>query len=70
MSIFAFRSDGRYQAAGLNPNLVVNQGSSGNASQMPHYQAPTISYNQKIPMITNVLQTFADLDIKQLRRII
>jgi len=55
----------RYQAAGLNPNLVVSQGSSGNANQMPHYQAPTISYDQKIPMITNVLQTFADLDIKQ-----
>lgn len=55
----------RFTDAGLNPNLVVSQGSSGNANQMPHYQAPTISHEQKIPMITNVLQTFADLDIKQ-----
>lgn len=55
----------RYTDAGLNPNMVATQGNSGNATQMPQYQAPTITHDQKIPMITNVLQTFADLDIKQ-----
>lgn len=55
----------RFAEAGLNPNLVSSQGNSGNASQMPHYNAPTMSFDQKIPMLTNVLQTFADLDMKQ-----
>ena len=55
----------RFQEAGLNPNLVAGQGNSGNASQMPNYNAPTISYDQKLPLVTNVLQTFADLDMKQ-----
>ena len=55
----------RFAEAGLNPNLVATQGNSGNATQMPHYNAPTMSFDQKIPLVTNILQTFADLDMKQ-----
>lgn len=55
----------RFAEAGINPNLVVGQGNSGNATQMPSYNAPTMSFDQKIPMVTNILQTFADLDMKQ-----
>jgi len=36
----------RYQAAGLNPNLIYGSGSAsaGNASQIPKYHPPNISY--------------------------
>lgn len=55
----------RLAEAGLNPNLVASQGNTGNAGQMPQYHAPTMSFDQKIPLVTNILQTFADLDMKQ-----
>lgn len=32
----------RYKDAGLNPNLIYGQGSSGNASSYPQYEAPTL----------------------------
>lgn len=32
----------RYQEAGLNPNLVYNQGSSGNQSEIARYNAPNL----------------------------
>ena len=43
----------RYQAAGLNPNLVVGGASSGNAggvniSQMSSYNAPTMQFNIQV----------------------
>ncbi|AXH77710.1 MAG: DNA pilot protein [Microviridae sp.] len=37
----------RFKAAGLNPNLIYSQGNSGNATQIPHYTAPTWAYDYK-----------------------
>lgn len=34
----------RYKAAGLNPNLIYGQGTPGNVSSFPTYNAPDISY--------------------------
>jgi len=40
----------RYKEAGLNPNLMYGQGSSGNASASPQMQAPTAGRHQtKMP---------------------
>jgi hypothetical protein len=58
----------RYAEAGLNPNIVATQGSPGNATEMPRYNSPTVSFDQKIPMVMDILQTFADLGIKQATR--
>lgn len=55
----------RFQQAGLNPNMIYGQGSAGNATQMPHFQAPELSYNYK-PMFDpqSVLGQFQDAEIK------
>lgn len=37
----------RFRAAGLNPNLMYGQGSSGQATQMPQYNAPRMDYGYK-----------------------
>lgn len=34
----------RYEEAGLNPHLIYGQGTPGNASSMPQYQAPRAEY--------------------------
>lgn len=56
----------RFKDAGLNPNLMYGQGSSGNATSLPHYNAPTAEYNYKpavdIPM---ALSMFQDMALKQ-----
>lgn len=39
----------RFKDAGLNPNLIYGQGSPGNASQLPSYQAPTADYTRVSP---------------------
>lgn len=37
----------RYQQAGLNPNMIYSQGSSGNSSSSPSFDAPTLgAYTQ------------------------
>lgn len=54
----------RYKAAGLNPNLIYGSGSgsSGNATQLPKYNAPSLQYNYKplvdIPQMLGVYQDF------------
>ena len=37
----------RFKEAGLNPNLIYGQGSSGNATQMPKYDTPHMIAAQK-----------------------
>lgn len=39
----------RFKEAGLNPNLMYSQGSSGQASDYPKYQAPTIDTRYDVP---------------------
>lgn len=39
----------RFGAAGLNPNLIYGQGSSGNANRAPEYQAPNLQYRYEAP---------------------
>lgn len=39
----------RFGAAGLNPNLIYGQGSSGNSSKFPEYQAPNLQYRYEAP---------------------
>lgn len=56
----------RFKDAGLNPNLIYGQGSSGNAVQMPKYNAPTLSYNYRPPVdVANILQTYQDFKMRQ-----
>lgn len=39
----------RFGAAGLNPHLIYGQGSTGNASKFPEYQAPNLQYRYEAP---------------------
>lgn len=55
----------RYQAAGLNPNLVVGQGNSGNATQMPQYNAPTMQPKFNPLSLPALLGQFQDMKMKQ-----
>ncbi|WNK13224.1 MAG: DNA pilot protein [Microvirus sp.] len=57
----------RLKKAGLNPNLVYGSGSVvGNYSgSMPHYQAPTVSYNYQPVDITRALGDYQDTRIRQ-----
>lgn len=42
----------RLKAAGLNPNMMYGSGGgASNASQMPHYNAPTIDYSGRRPVV-------------------
>jgi hypothetical protein len=40
----------RFKAGGLNPNLVYGQGTPGNASTIPKYQAPKVDYQYRPPV--------------------
>lgn len=55
----------RYQAAGLNPNLIYGQGSSGNATGMPSYQPAAggtrPSGMETLTRIANVIQLLVGL---------
>lgn len=58
----------RLKDAGLNPNLVYGSGSvSGNtSSQLPKYNAPTLDYNQRLPVqVPNAIGQYMDLRIQQ-----
>lgn len=53
----------RYAAAGLNPNLIYGQGSSGNASAMPHVQVtprryadPSASLSAAVGLMSTAMQ--------------
>ena len=58
---------GRLAEAGLNPNLMYGQGTVGNATQLPRYQAPTM----QAPHFTvasdtlNALREFQDIQVRQ-----
>ena len=60
----------RYKDAGLNPNLIYGQGSSGNATTLPKYSAPTMQPVTVTPQIMrldnalNVLGHYMDYRIK------
>lgn len=56
----------RFGEAGLNPNLIYGQGNSGNASSMPHYNAPTLRHNFE-PMVDlpAMLSAYQDFSMKQ-----
>lgn len=48
----------RYKDAGLNPNLIYGQGSSGNATTLPKYSAPTmqpVTVNPQLMRLDNAL---------------
>lgn len=55
----------RYQAAGLNPNLIYGQGSSGNSTSMPSYQpasgATRPSGMETLTKVANVIQMLVGL---------
>lgn len=57
----------RFQQAGLNPNLIYSQGTSGlSPNALPKYQAPNVQYNYEPS--TNLPQTlsfFQDYQVKQ-----
>lgn len=57
----------RFKEAGLNPNMIYESGSgsSGNASTLPRYNAPTVSYDVKLPNLIDVLGKYQDFEIKQ-----
>lgn len=52
----------RYRDAGLNPNLIYGQGTSGNASSAPGYTRANPTMN--IPDPLQMLSQYADLQIK------
>jgi hypothetical protein len=58
----------RYSAAGLNPNLIYGSGSAsaGNASSMPHYQAPRVDYAGRSPLadIPGIISMYQDFKLK------
>lgn len=61
----------RYSNAGLNPNLIYGQGSSGNASSSPRYSqspavSPTLSYGYNPAMqISSALGQFQDFQLRR-----
>lgn len=56
----------RYSEAGLNPNLIYSQGSSGNATQLPKYQAPSLDYTRRPTVnIPDMLGMYQDFQLKQ-----
>lgn len=55
----------RYIDAGMNPNLVASQGSSGNATQLPKYNAHPLSPVDVMGTMIGMLSGYQDLKIKQ-----
>jgi hypothetical protein len=56
----------RFTEAGLNPNLIYGQGSSGNtATQLPKYTAPQANFNYKPLSIAPILGMYQDFTLKQ-----
>lgn len=51
----------RFKEAGLNPNLIYGQGSAGNATNLPRYQAPSPQYNYKSLNALPVLSAYQDV---------
>lgn len=61
----------RYQAAGLNPNLIYGQGNNGNATSTPTVAQGSFKYQKLVDessvmqSIFNALSTKADVQLKQ-----
>lgn len=56
----------RLKTAGLSPNLVYGNGVTGNSgSQLPKFQAPTMSYDMNLQNPLNNLSLFQDIAVKQ-----
>ena len=55
----------RFKEGGLNPNLMYGQGSAGNATTMPRYQAPEIKVGRSPMNIMNTLGAYQDTQLKQ-----
>ena len=55
----------RYKQAGLNPNLIYGQGTPGNATEMPQYQAPALNMRYKTPDFSGVIPAYQDAKVKQ-----
>lgn len=57
----------RYQEAGLNPNLIYSQGTSGNQSQVASYNAPQIqSRRYDFSSLPDVVDTIYNLRLKKI----
>nr|QJB21633.1 MAG: DNA pilot protein [Microvirus sp.] len=56
----------RFRQAGLNPNLIYGQGSSGNSpNALPRYQAPSMRYDNPPPLNPSMaLSAFQDYRLK------
>jgi len=55
---------GRFDQAGLNPNLMYGQGSSGNQAQPARYDAPTVDMHFTPFQIPEMLSNFQDYEMK------
>lgn len=55
----------RFRDAGLNPNLIYGQGSPGNASEMPRYQAPRAQYGVGVENFTGLLGQYQNFQLMQ-----
>ncbi|AXH75011.1 MAG: DNA pilot protein [Microviridae sp.] len=53
----------RFGDAGLNPNLIYQQGNSGNQSQLARYSAPNLAYNYQQKFKGNEFDSFKDLPL-------
>lgn len=56
----------RYKEAGLNPNLIYNQGSPGNAQTAPRYESPQVDYSNIQPRLNpnDIINQFMDWNMK------
>lgn len=54
----------RFKAAGLNPNLIYGQGSPGNSTTMPKYQAPRMDYSYEPLQVPDMISRYQDLAMK------
>lgn len=54
----------RFRDAGLNPHLIYGQGTAGQATQMPQYNAPRLDYNYR-PAVDPLSAVSAYMDLNQ-----
>lgn len=62
---------GRLEEAGLNPNMMYGQGSTsntGNAKEMPKYNAPTADFKSNPTALISMLGMFSDIQQKNANR--
>lgn len=54
----------RFKDAGLNPLLAYTQGTAGNATVLPKYQAPRLDYSQRVNIFSGILSAYQDFAVK------